>query len=46
MSKSQLKKILQSMDKSEIITLVLEMYDAKKEIKGYLDYMANPNEKE
>ena len=34
------------MDKSEIITLVLEMYDAKKEIKGYLDYMANPNEKE
>jgi hypothetical protein len=45
MSKLQLKKMLQSMDKSEVISLVLEMYDIKKEIKEYLDYITNPNEK-
>jgi hypothetical protein len=45
MSKLQLKKMLQSMDKSEVISLVLEMYDTKKEIKEYLDYITNPNEK-
>ncbi len=46
MSKLQLKKMLQSMDKPEIISLILEMYDTKKEIKEYLDYIVNPNEKE
>ena len=45
MSKLQLKKMLQSIDKSEVISLVLEMYDTKKEIKEYLDYVTNPNEK-
>ena len=34
------------MDKSEVISLILEMYDIKKEIKEYLDYITNPNEKE
>jgi len=34
------------MDKSEVISLVLEMYDTKKEIKAYLDYVTNPDEKE
>ena len=46
MSKLLLKKILNSMDKSDIISLMLEMYDTKKEIKEYLDYYTNPNEKE
>lgn len=46
MSKLQLKKMLQSMDKSEVISLVLEMYDTKKEIKEYLNYVVSPNEKE
>lgn len=34
------------MDKSDIVSLVLEMYDTKKEIKEYLDYYVSPNEKE
>ena len=34
------------MDKSEVISLVLEVYDTKKEIRGYLDYIVNPNERE
>jgi hypothetical protein len=46
MSKSEFKKMLQSMDKGEIISLVVEMYDTKKEIKDYLDYVTRPNEKE
>ncbi|MFR9165112.1 MAG: DUF6155 family protein [Dysgonomonas sp.] len=46
MSKLQLKRLLNSMDKSEIISFVLEMYDNKKEIKEYLDYYVSPNEKE
>lgn len=46
MSKLQLKKLLATMDKSDIVSLVLEMYDTKKEIKEYLDYYVSPNEKE
>jgi len=46
MSKVQLKKMLQSMDKAEITSLILEMYDTKKEIKEYLDYVVSPNETE
>jgi hypothetical protein len=46
MSKLLLKKMLQSMDKQEIMSLIFEMYDSKKEIKEYLDYVVSPNEKE
>lgn len=46
MSKMGLKKLLQTMDKGEIISLILEMYEAKKEIRSYLDYYVNPNEPE
>lgn len=46
MAKSDLKKLLQTMDKAELITLILELYGAKKEFKEYLDYYVNPNEKE
>jgi len=46
MSKVGLRKKLQSMDKSEVVSLVLEIYSLKKEIKEYLDYIVNPNEKE
>ncbi len=38
--------MLQSMDKPEIISLLFDMYDTKKEIKEYLDYVVSPNEKE
>lgn len=46
MSKAQLKKLLNSMDKNDIASLILELYDAKKEAKEYLEYYLNPNEKE
>lgn len=44
MSKTTIKKLLQSMTKDEIIGLVLELYSAKKEAKEYLEYYACPDE--
>ena len=44
MSKVAVKKILQSMPKEEIIGMVLEMYDARKEAKEFLEFYANPDE--
>lgn len=44
MSKSQVKKLLSGMSKEEVINVVLELYDARKEARNYLDYFANPNE--
>lgn len=35
MTKSTIKKKLQSMTKADIIELVLELYSAHKEAKGY-----------
>ena len=46
MAKLELKKLLQSMDKAELVSLILEMYSTKKEIAEYLDYYVSPNEKE
>ena len=45
MSKSQVKKLLSGMSKEEVINVVMEFYDARKEARDYLDYYANPNEK-
>lgn len=44
MSKSQVKKQLARMSKEEVINVVMELYDARKEARDYLDYFANPNE--
>ena len=44
MSKAQLKKHLNALDKSQIIEMVMELYDARKEARDYLDYYVNPNE--
>ena len=44
MSKVLLQKRLSSMSKAEIIGLVSELYEAKKEAKEYLDYWMNPDE--
>ena len=44
MSKATVKKILMSMQKEELIGMVLEMYDARKEAKEYLEFFANPDE--
>ena len=45
MSKSTIKKLLQSMTKEDIIEMVLELYSARKEAKEYLEFYASPNEK-
>lgn len=44
MSKSSVKRLLASMEKGEIIAMVMEMYDARKEAKDYLEYYTAPNE--
>ena len=45
MTKTQLKSILKGMEKDDIIKLLLDVYDAKKEAREYLDYRMAPNEK-
>lgn len=45
MSKSTIKKLLQSMTKEDIIEMVLDMYSARKEAKEYLEFYAEPDEK-
>ena len=44
MSKATVKKLLRSMSKEQIIEMVIEMYDARKEAKDYLEYYASPDE--
>lgn len=46
MSKSELKKHLQSLTKEQIIEQVLEVYSNCKPAKEYLEYFLNPDEKE
>jgi hypothetical protein len=46
MSKSTLKKHLQSLTKEQLIETVLEMYDSMKPVKEYLEFLLDPNEKE
>jgi len=46
MSKTTLKKHLQSLSKEQIMETVLEMYDNMKPVKEYLEFLVNPNEKE
>ena len=43
MPKVTLKKYLGTLEKSEIIDVVLDLYDARKEAKEYLDYFLNPD---
>ena len=44
MSKLQVKKLLAGMSKEEVVNVVMELYDARKEAREYLDYFANPDE--
>ena len=43
MSKPKLKQALAALDKEEIITMVTELYDARKEAKEYLEYWIDPD---
>ena len=45
MSKSQVRKMLAGMSKEEVISVVMELYGARKEAREYLNYFANPDEK-
>lgn len=44
MSRTQLKKHLTALTKEQIIEVMLELYDARKEAKEYLEFYLNPND--
>lgn len=44
MSKTQLKKFLNTLSHEQIMEVVLELYAARKEAKDYLDYFMEPDE--
>ncbi len=44
MSRTQLKKHLTALTKKQIIEVMLELYDARKEAKEYLEFYLNPND--
>ncbi|MDE6577296.1 MAG: hypothetical protein K2J82_09740 [Muribaculaceae bacterium] len=46
MSKSKLKKYLQTLQSEQIIQVVMDLYDARKEAKEYLEFFLNPDSKE
>ena len=44
MSKAQLKRHLTKLTKEQVIDVVMELYEARKEAKEYLDFYINPND--
>ncbi len=44
MSKAQLKKKLIALTKEQVIDVVLELYDARKEAKEFLEFYLNPDD--
>ena len=43
MSKARLKKHLQALPKERVIEIMLELYDARKEAKDYLEFYLAPD---
>lgn len=43
MSKASLKKLLSTMDREQLIELILDAYSARKETKEYLEFFLNPD---
>lgn len=43
MSKAKLKKALQALPKEELEVVLMELYEARKEAKEYLEYWLNPD---
>lgn len=43
MSKTQFKKELATMDREQLVGLLLEAYDARRETKEYFDFFLNPD---
>lgn len=46
MSKTKLKKYLATLSHEQIIQVVMDLYDARKEAKEYLEFFLNPDPKE
>ena len=44
MSKTTLKKTLRELTRDQIIDVVLELYDARRDAREYLEYFVNPDE--
>ena len=45
MSRAKLKKYLQTLPKEQVIEVILELYDARKEAKDYLEFYLTPDRK-
>ncbi len=45
MSKTTLKKQLKELTRDQLIEVVLDLYDARKDAREYLEYYINPDEK-
>lgn len=43
MSKAKLKKYLQTLSKEQVIEVMFELYDARKEAKDYLEFYLTPD---
>ncbi len=43
MSKTKLKKYLQSLPQEHLIQVILDLYDARKDAKEYLEFFMNPD---
>lgn len=43
MSKIQLKKELNNLDKNQLVQLILDLYSARKEAKSYFDFFIEPD---
>lgn len=46
MTKTELKKYINSLDRESLEQMILDLYSAQKSVKEYIDYTANPNDKE
>lgn len=44
MSKRELRAFLSAHTKEQVIDIMLELYDARKEAKEYLDFRLSPND--
>lgn len=43
MSKASLKKYLSSLDKDQLLQVILDLYDARKDAREYLEFFLNPD---
>ena len=45
MSKTSLKKLLNTLNREQLVEVMLELYDARKDAREYLEYYVDPDEK-